>query len=84
MQCTNIEDWKLYRSSVKYNNQQQYKAIIEASMVSSSERCTDNSKMSPGHAVTFKNTRARKSLRLFTEVLYVENKTAVRRLGDAK
>ena len=37
---------KLYKSAGKYNYQQQYKAIIEAEMVSNTERGTGNIPMS--------------------------------------
>ena len=53
-------------------------------MVSTTERFTDNSTMSPGPPTIVKNFSVRKSLRLFTEVLDVNNKTTVRRVGDAK
>ena len=53
-------------------------------MVSTTERFTDNSKMSPGPSVTIINPSARKSLCLFTKVLYVKNKTAVFRVGAAE
>ena len=49
-------------------------------MVSNNERFTDNSTMSTGISVAVKNTSARKSLCLFTEVLYVKKKTSVRRV----
>ena len=52
-------------------------------MISTNEIFTENSPMSPGPYVTVKNPSVRKSLRLFTEVLYVKKKTAVRRVGDA-
>ena len=53
-------------------------------MVSTPERFTYNSPMSSGPPNIVKNCSARKQLRLFTEVLYVKNKTAVRRLCAAK
>ena len=53
-------------------------------MVSTSGRFTDNIPMSPGPPMIFKKISARKSLRLFTEVLDIKNKTSVRRLGAAK
>ena len=74
---------KLYTPSGKCDNQQQYKFIIQAEMVSTPEIFTDNSQISPGTSVTVRYTIARKALRLFTGVLDVKNKTAVRRVGDA-
>ena len=49
-------------------------------MLSTPEGFTDNSPMLTGPSVTVKNSSARKSLRQFTELLYVKNKTAVRQL----
>ena len=48
--------------SGKFYDQQQYKAILEATMVSTPEGFTDNSLMSPGLYVTVKNHIARKSI----------------------
>ena len=45
---------KLYKYSGKCDNQQQYKAIIETAMVSTTEEFTDNSLMLPGSSVTVK------------------------------
>ena len=75
---------KLYTSAGKCDGQQQYKYIIEASLVSNPGIFTNNIPMSPGPSVTVRYPSARKSLRLFTEVLDVKNKSAVRRLGSAK
>ena len=71
---------KLYTSVVKWDNQQQYKYIIETAMVSTPERFTDNSTISTGISVTVRNPIARESLRLFTEFLNVKNKAAVCRV----
>ena len=61
-----------------------FKAIIEVSMVSTTERFTDNSPMSPRTPIIVKKCIARESLRLLTEVLDVKKKTAVCRIGAAK
>ena len=53
-------------------------------MVFTPDILTDNSTMSPGPSVTFKNTSARKSLHLFTEVLVFKKKTAVLRVDAAE
>ena len=45
---------KLFKSSGKCNDQQQYKAIIESLMVSTPEGFTDKILMSPGQSVTVK------------------------------
>ena len=53
-------------------------------MVSTPERFTNSGPISPGPSMTVINPSARKSLSLFTEVLDVKSKTAVRRVGAAK
>ena len=75
---------KLYTYYGKYNNQQQYKYITESVLVSTPERFTYNSTISPGTYVTVRNPSAIKPLRLFTEVLYVKKKTVFRQVGAAK
>ena len=75
---------KLYKSSGKYDYQQQYKAIVEAAMTSTTKKLTNNSSISPGTSVIIQNTNKSKSLHLFTKVFDVKNKTAVRWVGDAK
>ena len=71
---------KLYRYAGECDNQNQYKAILEAAMVSTTERFTENSPMSPGPSVNVKNPSARKSPRKFTEILDVKKKASVQRL----
>ena len=51
---------KLYKSTGKYNDKLQFKAIIEVSMVSNNERCTNNSTMLPGPTMIIGNPSARK------------------------
>ena len=46
---------KLYKYDGKCDYQQQYKAILEAEMVTTTEGFTDNSPMSPGPYVVIKN-----------------------------
>ena len=75
---------KLYKSSGKYDYQQQYKAIIEAAMVSNPEGFTDNSPISPSQSVTVKHTSARKTLKQFLDTLEVKPNTAVCRFCAAK
>ena len=74
----------LYKSSGKCNYKLHFKDNIESWMVSNTERFTDNSPITPGTPIIVKKRSARKSLRLFTEVLDVKNKTTVRRIGAAK
>ena len=65
-------------------DKQQCNTITELAMVSTTEGFTDNSTMSPGQYMIVKNTSARKSLRQFSEVLNIWDKTAIHRLGPAK
>ena len=51
---------KLDTSAGKCDYQLQFKAIIEASMVYTTERFTDNSTISPGPPIIFKKRSARK------------------------
>ena len=74
---------KLYKISGKCDNQQQYKTILEASMVSTPEGFIENSPMSPSPSITVKQC-AMKALRQFLEALDVKHKTDVLRLGAAK
>ena len=53
-------------------------------MVSIPERCTNNSPMIPNPYVSTKETIARKSLRLFSDQLYVKHNISVRRLSASK
>ena len=64
---------KLYTSAVKYYDRLHFKAIIEASMVSTPKISTGNSTISPGTPMIVKKCSAIKSLRLFTELLDVKN-----------
>ena len=69
---------KLYTYSGKCEIQQQYKSVIAAATLSTPEISSDNSPVSPGPFVTILKPSARKSLRLFTKILYAKNKTDVR------
>ena len=62
---------RLYKFSCKCDNQQMYKAILEASMAYTPEGFTENSPMLPREYVTVKNPSARKSLRQISESLDV-------------
>ena len=53
-------------------------------MVSTPEVFIDNSPISPMISTPVKKPSAKKSLCLFTNILYVENKTAYHRVGAAK
>ena len=53
-------------------------------MVSTPEVFTNNSPRSPITSTPVKKPNARKSLRLFTNILDVKNKTSIRRVRTAK
>ena len=75
---------KLYKHAVKYDDQQQFKDIIEAGMVSIPEGFIDNSPISPMISTPVKKPSAIKSPCLFTSILNVKNKTATCRVRAAK
>ena len=75
---------KLYTPDGKFDDQLNFKSIIEASMVSTPEIFTDNSPMSPGPPTIVKKCSLRKPLHLFTESLDVKNKTTVRWVSTDK
>ena len=56
---------KLYKTAGKFHDKQQYKAVIEAWMVSTPEVFTNNSTILPSQYLTVKNPSAIKSLRQF-------------------
>ena len=68
----------------KCDDKQQYKEIIEAAMVSASERFTDKSIMSYGPYVPLKQPNARKSLCQFSETFDSKTNTDVCRVCDDK
>ena len=74
---------KYTKKSGKYDNQQQFKDILEADMVSSPEGFTNNSPIYPRTPSSFKKPSAKTSLCMFTNVLVVK-KTAYCRVGAAK
>ena len=74
---------KLYKQDGKYDDQQQFKDIIEAAMVSTPDGFTDNSPISPMKSTPVKKPTARKAQCLFTNIVYVK-KTATCRVGASK
>ena len=74
----------LYKQSGKYDNQQQFKDILKAAMVSTPEVFTNYSPISPITSAPAKKPCARKSLCIFTNILDVKNKTATRQVGASK
>ena len=75
---------KLYTYYGKCNDKLQFIEILEASMVSTTDRFTDNSTVSPGPTMILRKCSEIKSLRLFTEVLDFKKKTYVCRVGADK
>ena len=64
--------WKhqnIYKQAGKYEDQQKFKDILEAAMVSSPEGFTDDIPISPMISTLLKKSRAKKSLYLFTYIL---------------
>ena len=59
---------KIYKQAVKCEDQQQFKVILENSIVSNTEGFTDNSPISPMKSTPIKKPGARKSLCLFTNI----------------
>ena len=76
-----IKKW--YKQASKCDNQQQFKVILEAAMVSTPEGFTKNIPISTRTSTPVKKTRAWKSLCMFTNVLEVK-KTAYCRVGAVK
>ena len=68
---------KLYQHYGKCDNQQEFKKILEVTMVSNPKGFTNNSPRSPMNPTPVKKPSSRKSLCLFTDILYVKNRTAI-------
>ena len=75
---------KFYKQAGKFDDQQQFKDILEAAMVSTPEGLIDNIPISPRTSSSVKKPIAQKSLCMFTNVLDVNKKTAYRLVGAAK
>ena len=79
--------WKhqiLYKSSHKCDDQQQYNAMIESTMLSTTERFTGNVPILYGSIVTVNQTNARKPLHQFSETLDGKPKTDFWQLCTSK
>ena len=74
----------IYQHAGKCDDQQSIKDIIEAALLSNPEGFTDNSTNVPMLSTPVKKPSARKSLCLFTNILYVKKKTAERRFVAAE
>ena len=75
---------KLYKHSGKCDDQQQFKDILEAAMVSTPEVFVNNSPMFLMTSTTVKKPSARKLLCIFTNILDVKKRTATRLFVAAK
>ena len=74
---------KVYKQSGKCEYQQQFKDVLEADTVYTTEGFTNDSCISPMTSTPVKKPRAQKSLCLFTNILDVK-KNSTRRVGAAK
>ena len=75
---------KLYKYAGKCDNQQQFKYIIEAAIVSTPEGFTDKTPRSPMNPKPVNKPSARKSLCLLTIILDAKRKTAIYRVVSDK
>ena len=74
----------IYQHEGKFDDQKNLNDIIDAAMLSTPERITDNSPNVPMTSTPFKKPSARKSLCIFSNILNVKPKTAERRIVAAK
>ena len=74
----------IYQHAGKCYDQQNLKDIINSDMVSTPEYVTYYSPNVPMKSTPVKKPSARKSLCLFTNILYVKKKKAKRRIGAAE
>ena len=75
---------KTYQHAGKCDNRQNFKDILEAVILSTPEGFTDNSPNAHMTSSPVKKSSARKSLCLFTNILYVKPTTAKRHFVAAK
>ena len=75
---------KVYKQAGNFDNQKQFKDIIEAAMVYTPEGLTNDIPISPITSTPVKKPSTGKSLYLFTNIFEVKKKTATRRFGAAK
>ena len=75
---------KIYKHAGKCDDQQNLKGIINAHMVSNTEGGIDNSPNVSMASTPVNKPTARKSLCLFTNILYVKTRTTKRRIGATK
>ena len=75
---------KIYQHAGNCDDQQNLKDNIDAAMLSTPEVVTYNSSNVPMKSTPVNKPSARESLCLFTNILYVKNKTEKRRIVAAK
>ena len=75
---------KIYQHACNCYDQEKFKDIIEAEMVSTLEEITDDSPCLPMTQTKVKKPNARKSLYFFTNVFDVKNRTSILCFGAAK
>ena len=75
---------KIYQHAGKCDNQQNFKDIIDAAIISTPEGVTDNSSNVHMTSTPVNKPSARKALCLFTNILAVKPTTAKRRFVAAK
>ena len=75
---------KIYQHAGKCDDQQNLNDIIDAAILSTPEGVTDNSSNASFTSSPVNKPSARKSLCLFTNILYVKPKTEKRRIVAAK
>ena len=73
----------IYQHAGKCDDQQNLKNILDATMVSTPEVVTYDSPNVPMTSTPVKKPSARKSLCLFTNILYVKQETSTRRIVAA-
>ena len=67
-----LKNKKIHKQAIKCVDQQQFKEILEAAMVYTTERFTNDSTISTMTSTPVKKPRAQKSLCMFTNILYVK------------
>ena len=75
---------KIYQHAGKCDDQQKFKDILEADIVSNPEEITDDSPIFPMTQTTVKKPSASKSLRLFTNIFDIKKRTAICCVGATK
>ena len=72
---------KVYQHAVKVDDQQKFKDIIEAVMISTPEEITDDSHSLPMTQTTVKKPSPGKSLHIITSIFDVKRRTAICHVG---